>query len=43
MKINIYRYNPESDSGSNMQNYEVNTEDFSGVMLLDALIYIKNE
>jgi len=43
MKINIYRYNPESDSGSNMQKYEVNTEDFSGVMLLDALIYIKNK
>jgi succinate dehydrogenase / fumarate reductase iron-sulfur subunit len=42
MKISIYRYNPESDSGSQMQEYEINQDDFAGVMLLDALIHIKN-
>lgn len=43
MKISIYRYNPESNSGSKMQTYEVNQNEFDGVMLLDALIHIKNE
>jgi succinate dehydrogenase / fumarate reductase iron-sulfur subunit len=42
MKISIYRYNPELNTGSNMQNYEINKDDFDGVMLLDALIHIKN-
>jgi succinate dehydrogenase / fumarate reductase iron-sulfur subunit len=42
MKISIYRYNPELNTGSTMQSYEVNTNDFDGVMLLDALIHIKN-
>lgn len=42
MKISIYRYNPESDSGSQMQDYEINQNDFAGVMLLDALIHIKS-
>lgn len=42
MKISIYRYNPELNTGSNMQTYEINQNDFDGVMLLDALIHIKN-
>jgi len=42
MKISIYRYNPEKNTGYNMQDYEVNPGDFEGVMLLDALIHIKN-
>jgi succinate dehydrogenase / fumarate reductase iron-sulfur subunit len=42
MKISIYRYNPELNTGSTMQDYEINPEDFPGVMLLDALIHIKN-
>jgi succinate dehydrogenase / fumarate reductase iron-sulfur subunit len=42
MKISIYRYNPELNTGSKMQDYEINQNDFDGVMLLDALIHIKN-
>jgi len=42
MKITIYRYNPELNTGSNLQDYEINPNDFDGVMLLDALIHIKN-
>jgi succinate dehydrogenase / fumarate reductase iron-sulfur subunit len=42
MKITIYRYNPELNTGSKMQDYEININDFDGVMLLDALIHIKN-
>jgi len=42
MKISIYRYNPDNDTGSKMQDYEINRDDCEGVMLLDALLHIKN-
>ncbi len=41
MKILIYRYNPESDIRYRMQTYEVDLNKFQGIMLLDLLIYIK--
>lgn len=42
MKFSIYRYNPDNDTGSKMQDYEVDPNDCEGVMLLDALMYIKD-
>ncbi|MDQ7058655.1 MAG: succinate dehydrogenase iron-sulfur subunit [Ghiorsea sp.] len=40
MKLEIYRYNPESDDKPYMQSFEVPVEK-SGMKLLDALNYIK--
>ncbi len=41
MLISVYRYNSEFDSNFKMQDYVVNPDDCNGVMLLDALMYIK--
>ena len=38
----IYRYDPEADGNPRWDTYEVDTSKF-GPMVLDALIYIKNE
>jgi len=40
IQINIYRFNPETDSKPSMQSYEVPVEK-KGMKLLDALNYIK--
>jgi succinate dehydrogenase / fumarate reductase iron-sulfur subunit len=42
MKFSIYRYNPDVDSKSYMQDYELDTSKIKGVMLLDALCAIKD-
>ena len=42
MKFSIYRYNPETDQKPHMQEYELDPKICDGVMLLDALIAIKN-
>lgn len=41
MLISIYRYDYRKDNDYRMQDYLVNPEDCNGVMLLDALNYIK--
>ncbi len=43
MELSIYRYNPEVDAKPRMQNYTIEQSKLSGVMLLDALIAIKND
>lgn len=41
MEFSIYRYNPEVDEKPYMQDYQVDPAKVSGMMLLDALINIK--
>ncbi len=41
MLISVYRYNYKKQSNYKMQSYEINPNDCDGVMLLDALIFIK--
>lgn len=41
LHLSIYRYNPEVDKAPYMQDYEINTHDFHGVMLLDVLEGLK--
>lgn len=41
-KFSIYRWNPDTDSKPRMQEYQVDLNK-CGPMVLDALIYIKNE
>lgn len=41
MLISIYRFNYKDDTDYKMQEYNINPSDCEGVMLLDALIYIK--
>ena len=41
IKLKIYRYNPDSGKNPSIDEYQINKENF-GPMVLDALIYIKN-
>ncbi|MCP8351868.1 succinate dehydrogenase iron-sulfur subunit [Candidatus Synchoanobacter obligatus] len=41
MQINIQRFDPDKDENPYMKTYTVDTSAFHGVMLLDALEYIK--
>lgn len=41
LKVSVYRYNPETDAAPYMRDYEVNTQDCQGVMILDVLNAIK--
>lgn len=43
MRFSIYRYNPETDKEPYMQDFDVDTESNSCVMVLDALLVIKNK
>jgi len=43
MKFSIYRYNPEVDKKPYMQDFEVDTKEHNCIMLLDALLVIKNQ
>jgi succinate dehydrogenase / fumarate reductase, iron-sulfur subunit len=43
MEIHIQRYNPAEDKKPHLQRYEVDTNAFSGIMLLDALEYLKTQ
>jgi len=42
MLITVYRYNHEDDFSYKMQEYNIDVSKCNGVMLLDALIYIKD-
>lgn len=41
LQVSIYRYNPDTDKAPYMQDYEIDTNDFHGVMLLDVLEGLK--
>jgi len=41
LHVSVYRYEPDKDAAPYMQDYEVNTIDCHGVMLLDVLEAIK--
>lgn len=42
IKLSIYRYNPATDAKPYMRDYTIDPAQCEGVMLLDALAYIKN-
>lgn len=42
MRFSIYRFNPETDEKPSMQDYDIDIKEHNCVMLLDALIAIKN-
>lgn len=43
MRFSIYRYNPETDREPYMQDYELNIEPGSDMMVLDALLLLKEQ
>lgn len=43
MRFSIYRYNPEMDSKPYMQDFDVDTKEYNCIMVLDALLTIKNK
>ena len=43
MKFSIYRYNPETDNAPKMQDYELDIAEGSDIMLLDALMMLKDK
>lgn len=43
MRFSIYRYNPETDEKPVMQDYDIDVKEHNCIMLLDALLVIKNE
>ncbi len=43
MKFSIYRYNPETDNAPRMQDYDLDIPAGSDMMLLDALLLLKEQ
>ena len=43
MRFSIYRYNPETDEKPYMQDYDVDINEHNCIMVLDALLTIKNK
>jgi succinate dehydrogenase / fumarate reductase iron-sulfur subunit len=43
MHFSVYRFNPEQDEKPYMQDFSINTADCKGIMLLDALEFIKEK
>jgi succinate dehydrogenase / fumarate reductase iron-sulfur subunit len=43
MRFSIYRFNPETDEKPSMQDYEVDVKAANCIMVLDALLHIKND
>lgn len=43
LSVSIYRYNPDIDAKPYMQDYQVNTAEFHGVMMLDLLEQLKTQ
>jgi succinate dehydrogenase / fumarate reductase iron-sulfur subunit len=43
LKVSIYRFNPDTDKEPYMQDYEISTDSFHGVMVLDLLEGLKNQ
>lgn len=43
MRFSIYRFNPETDTKPYMQDFEFDTQEYNCIMVLDALLTIKNK
>tara|TARA_R110000868_G_scaffold6011_3_gene34942 strand:- start:3661 stop:4362 length:702 start_codon:yes stop_codon:yes gene_type:complete len=43
MRFSIYRFNPETDEKPRMQDYDIDVVEHNCIMLLDALLIIKNK
>ena len=43
MRFSIYRYNPETDKEPSMKDYELEIPEGSDMMLLEALILLKDK
>jgi succinate dehydrogenase / fumarate reductase iron-sulfur subunit len=43
MRFSIYRFNPETDEKPSMQDFDIDTTEHNCIMLLDALLTIKNK
>lgn len=43
LAFSIYRYNPDVDTAPRMQEYQLVLEDGSDIMVLDALIQLKEQ
>ncbi len=43
LQLSVYRYNPDVDKAPYMQDYEISTSEFHGVMLLDVLEALKTK
>ncbi|HEU5280385.1 MAG TPA: succinate dehydrogenase iron-sulfur subunit [Gammaproteobacteria bacterium] len=43
MRFSIYRYNPETDEKPYMQDFDVDIKEHNCIMVLDALLIIKNK
>lgn len=43
MRFSIYRFNPETDTKPHMQEFDIDIEEYNCIMVLDALLTIKNK
>lgn len=43
MRFSIYRYNPENDEKPYMQDFDIDIKEHNCIMVLDALLVIKNQ
>lgn len=43
MRFSVYRYNPDTDQKPRMQHYDIDVKAKGAIMVLDALLIIKNE
>lgn len=43
MRFSIYRYNPEIDAKPHMQDFDIDIKKYNCIMVLDALLTIKNK
>lgn len=43
VEFSVYRYNPDLDNAPHMQNYQLDVEEGRDMMVLDALILLKEQ
>lgn len=43
VEFSVYRYNPDVDNAPHMQNYQLDVEEGRDMMVLDALIQLKEQ
>ena len=43
VEFSVYRYNPDVDNAPHMQNYQLDVEEGRDMMVLDALILLKEQ
>lgn len=43
VEFSVYRYNPDVDNAPHMQNYQMDVEEGRDMMVLDALILLKEQ